>query len=105
MTISWKLKDENFSEYVMIFFQNENNICIFKCVVGGWNEMKLEKVCKLKHQNSDYKIIVFRALSTNQLFAGCPTTLAAMTLIRIFTKMLKFSQKIKSNEKNCEGKC
>jgi hypothetical protein len=28
-----------------------------------------------------------------------------MTLIRIFTKMLKFSQKIKSNEKNCEGKC
>jgi hypothetical protein len=26
-----------------------------------------------------------------------------MTLIRIFTKMLKFSPK-KSNEKNCEGK-
>jgi hypothetical protein len=72
-------------------------------VVGGWNEMKLEKVCKLKHQNSDYKIIVLRTLFTNQLFTGCPTTLAAMTLITIFTKMLKFSKK-KSNEKNCEGK-
>ncbi len=65
--------------------------------------MKLEMVCKLKNQNSDYKIIVFRTLSTNQLFAGCPTTLAAMTLLTIFTKMLKFSKK-KSNEKNCEGK-
>jgi hypothetical protein len=72
-------------------------------VVGDWNEKKLEKVCKLKHQNSDYKILVFRTLSTNQLFAGRPTTLAAMTLITIFTKMLKFSPK-KSNETNCEGK-
>jgi hypothetical protein len=44
MTIRWKLKDEISANMFWIFFQNENNICIFKCVVGGWNEMKLEKV-------------------------------------------------------------
>ncbi len=53
-------------------------------MVGGWNEMKLEMVCKLKHQNSEYKIIVFRTLSTNQLFAGCPTTLAYDTTYNIY---------------------